>query len=414
MTDLSPELQHLKQAIESGKCTYIDSHFSPLTRRLVKKFNANGVDMTDFWIRTPQNWSCLACGRNKEEIVRLNAKGQLICRLVEHHDHMKDLLLERFRQISASLEIVVADEKAEDFAKRSASMVSSYDNTIVCDDCNAADAKAKKAVDTHPRFSYSANEINAFVIAKPNVPHEVNISIAQKIWDENKDTFKLRLKIVDRIAEIAATNQHWYQSVHWSYRPDNIIGASSNVINQFGVHYYNYAYNLLRGTNQQVQKDITSWRKKRLVRTRPPTDGEINHAAQVNSAPFWKRVEDDWECPVCHRNKKQIVRINNKNEWSFTAEERWYRDSSEPLGKKKYTLCNDCSNVAHGLAKEALNIVGCTDSNHCIWIELDDIASVIIPRPHMRHEIKNNEADLVVSGIAAYIKNKQEKDSEHP
>jgi hypothetical protein len=42
-------------------------------------------------------------------------------------------------------------------------------------------------------------------------------------------------------------------------------------------------------------------------------------------------------------------------------------------------------------------------------VELDEIASVIMPRPHMRHEIKNNEADFVVSGIAAHIKDKQNK-----
>jgi rubredoxin len=406
---MNPELQNLKAAVENGKCQGIDGHFSPLTRRLVAKFNASGVDMTDFWIRTPQHWSCIGCGRKKEEIVRLNNRGQLICRLVEHHDHMKDLLLERFRQISAGQDKVVADEQAEDFAKRSAPMVSSYDNTVLCDDCNAADAKAKKYVGTHPRFSYSANEINQFVMAKPNLPHDINIPIAKRIWEENKDTFDLRLRIVDRIAQIAATNTHWYQSVHWNYRPDHIISASGSIINEFGVDY-SYAYNLLRGENKQPQKDISSWRRKQITISRPPTEGEINHAAQVNSAPFWRRVDADWECQVCHRNKRQTVRLNNKKEWCFSTSEKTYRDSSARSGKQKLTLCHDCEIVAHGLAKEALSITGEVSSSLCSLVEPEDIASVIIPRPHSRHEIRNDEADLVVSKIISFIKDSVESE----
>ena len=80
MTITSPEIQKLKEAIENGKCLLLDSITSPLTRRLTTKFGAEGVDMTDLWVRTPQFWACPGCGRNKEHIVRLNSKKQLMCR----------------------------------------------------------------------------------------------------------------------------------------------------------------------------------------------------------------------------------------------------------------------------------------------------------------------------------------------
>jgi hypothetical protein len=132
-----------------------------------------------------------------------------MCRLVEHHDHMKDLLLRKFQSISASLQRVLADEAAEDFAKRSAPMVSAYDNTVICNDCNNADTAAKKLVKAHSSFSFSPQEILAFVIAAPNAEHRIDQAVATRIWEENRSTFELRVKIVERIAEIAAKNEHW-------------------------------------------------------------------------------------------------------------------------------------------------------------------------------------------------------------
>lgn len=92
-------------------------------------------------------------------------------------------------------------------------MISAYDNAIICDDCNTADPKAKGAVGTHRDFSYSPQEIKRFVRPRPNVPHEIDVEEAARIWQANEETFALRLKIVERIAGIAATNTHWYQEL---------------------------------------------------------------------------------------------------------------------------------------------------------------------------------------------------------
>lgn len=403
MTVLTPESQKLKDAIESGKCKMLDSIFSPLTRRLIKKFASDGVDMTDLWIRTPQFWTCPGCGREKEQIVRLNAKNQLMCRLVEHHDHMKDLLLERFRNISASLKIVVADEKAERFAKRSVSMVSSYDNTVICEDCNAADGKAKKIVPTHIKYSYSSNEIRQFIYPRANQPHEINIEVANRIWGENKKTFALRLRIIERIAQIAATNEHWYQEVDRRLHSDTIISVSEGTLREYGI--YLLPYYELRGETQNIDRDYSAWRKKKPGKTILPTEGEVNHAAKVTSAVHWRLVGDDWQCPVCKRKKHEIVRKNNKSEWSFSLSTKWYKDTSEVLGKKRHTICNDCGWVAERLAEEANMKAGSNISHYSSWIELDDIATVIIPNSNVRHEIKNKDADLVVSSLISIMQN---------
>ncbi|WP_288823974.1 hypothetical protein [uncultured Paraburkholderia sp.] len=125
-----------------------DGVMSPLTRELAGRFGTESVDMTFGWACTPMDWVCPACRRGKPEIVRLNTNGHLMCRLVEHHDHMKDLVKDEFERQCKLQKTIVADEFAKRFATRASPMISAYDNAIICDDCNAADPKAKGAVGT--------------------------------------------------------------------------------------------------------------------------------------------------------------------------------------------------------------------------------------------------------------------------
>ncbi|WP_246089440.1 hypothetical protein [Paraburkholderia guartelaensis] len=210
--------------IENGKGTYeesrerffagvargsiaLDGVMSPLTKTLMERFGTKSVDMTFGWACTPMDWSCPACGRTKPEIVRVNSKGHLMCRLVEHHDHMKDLVKAEFERQCKQQERVIADEFAKRFASRAAPMVSAYDNAMICDDCNSADPTAKSAVGTHKDFSYSPQEIRRFVRPRPNMPHAIDTEAAAGIWREHEHTFALRLKIIERIANIAAHEQ---------------------------------------------------------------------------------------------------------------------------------------------------------------------------------------------------------------
>ncbi|MGF6997136.1 hypothetical protein P3T25_005512 [Paraburkholderia sp. GAS32] len=85
------------------------------------------------------DWACPACGRSEPQIAQLNANGSLMCRLVEHHDHMKDPVKTEFERECKSRKVLLADGIGERFAERASQMVSAYANAIICDDCNAAD-----------------------------------------------------------------------------------------------------------------------------------------------------------------------------------------------------------------------------------------------------------------------------------
>lgn len=359
--------------------------------------------MTIWWAMTPQDWHCPACGRHKRELARLNAKGELMCRLVDHHDHMRDLLVERFEEISMSMSNVVADQLAERFAQRSASVVACYDNTVICDDCNAVDAKAKKIVGAHKRFSFSPSEIRQFVVARSNQPHGVNERIAHSIWEAAKEIFSLRLKIVDRIAESAATNKHWYQETSPSDRPETIRRSAYSFVSNYGALG---AIEKLCGTKTPSPPvEIDKWRKKSHPQARRvPTKSEIDHVAKVSYVAPWSAVPDNWRCPTCKRNKVEVIRASNQSKWSFSLATAWYRDASARKGMAEFTLCGDCGWTAQKLGKEA-SVTAATDKGrYSCLVELEEIRRVVIAGPHARHSYNNVEADKVVRTIAGRIR----------
>lgn len=401
LIDASPADQEFIRSVEIGT-SYLDGVMSPTTKTLVDKFNCTGVDMDRLWAFTPPAWICPACQRPKSQIARRNKNGDLMCRLVEHHDHMKDHLLREFEKISAGLERVLANEAAEKFAKRSAPMVSAYDNTVICNDCNNVDAVAKGLIGAHPSFSFSPSEILAFVIASPNAEHSVNQEIAARIWNENRETFNLRMKIVTRIAHIAATNEHWYQSTPYQLHPDYIEDTAKSMASSKDA---GRALRALCGPpRRQAKKAPKEWRAKgNNYRVRTPTAGQIEHVAKVTSYKRWQMVSDSWQCPSCNRSKEQIVRPTNQSTWALPITSKSYRDTSAKYGYSTLFVCDDCGSAAVNLVKEAEAIAGTEVHAYSRQIEVEELAKVILPRPHAAHRIDDREADSLVDTIATRL-----------
>lgn len=390
--------------IASGRFLSIDGVISPLTKQLLKKHDAVEVDMTEYWIMTTQSWCCPVCKRNKSEIVRKDKNNRLICRLVEHHDHMRDILGKRFSDISATLKGgVVADDVAKRFAMRSSAMVSAYNNIVICQDCNNADSNAKKIAGAPADFSFSPAEISQFILPKNNAVHEIDRGKAREIWIASKETFELRMKIVERIAHIAATNIHWFQEIRFKDQPEGIrFQCESDLHYFYGLH--GLPYHLLRGKSHVV-KDYASWRSKRVIIPGPvPTMGECDHVARVSSAYVWDRVPDGWRCPVCNRSKRETIRKNKGGEWRFTISRKNYRDISAPRKRAEHTICSDCGLVAEDLGREAVKTAGLSSGSLSAWVELSDISAVIKARPHSRHEILPDKVDEVMGKIVEVIK----------
>jgi len=135
-----------------------------------------------FAVRT--TWLCPCCHRDKEEIARLDKNGDLLCAIVEHHDHYGDLaqnLIEKATRAKGELhhEGWTAMQSIHKSFQR-------FPPTLICGDCNVLEPAAKKHVDSPSNFTFSPIEIMQFVDATPNQPHKLKHDRCEIIYKAAK------------------------------------------------------------------------------------------------------------------------------------------------------------------------------------------------------------------------------------
>lgn len=185
MTDLLTALQQLDN--------------SRLLRELETKLGAKGWGTLDNFHEVPRHWFCPFCRRDKASIARLDAKGRLLCRLVFHHDHVRDYISLR------------AKAKAVDDATRSAAMdrFTRFQDTLLCEDCNNAEAEAKRRIGAPNFFSFAPDEIARFVVAKPGQPHTIDEAEARAIFEALADSRAQRLDRLTRFLDEVTVDPEW-------------------------------------------------------------------------------------------------------------------------------------------------------------------------------------------------------------
>lgn len=149
--------------------------------------NFDGGHGNRLWLETPDSWICPVCIRTKFETLRWTKRSpqrreafhSWFSVLHRHHDH------------SAPLD-------RDDLAR--------FPATLICDQCNWADAFAKGRLGLPENFSFSPDEIFRFVISRPHGSHEILLPVAQRLFDEliadNPDILKVEAK--QPLADLAA------------------------------------------------------------------------------------------------------------------------------------------------------------------------------------------------------------------
>ena len=324
-----------------------------------------------------------------------------MCHLVEHHDHVKDLLEKRFQEISSAQNEVVADGAAKRFANRASAMVSAYENTVICSDCNTADPDAKRAIGADKNFSFSAAELRRIVRPRPNDSHVLDLAAAREIWESHRKSFDLRMKIVQRIAEIAATNTHWFQESDPRSRPEQIKEIATTAARAHVSLTYNAILELCGTRRTNKTASANSWRTRRYAPAKvPPSDREIEHAAKVDCHTAWQLVPDSWTCEGCRRSKRETVRPSKQSPWFFKAENRHLCNPSDAENPRPHWLCEDCCWTARELGREAARIHGLNISSYSRYVTLHELASIVQARPHAMHVIRNALAEQVLEAVA--------------
>jgi hypothetical protein len=131
--------------------------------------NYNGGATHNLWHSLPQDWHCPGCGRSRFELLTWTKsrtgwgvpKGQFqwLVALHKHHDHGADGLF-----------------------NKGPLQPPRFPATIICSNCNSADANAKKQLNLPSWFSFSPEELRQFLTAHPHNGVVIDLEKAANIF----------------------------------------------------------------------------------------------------------------------------------------------------------------------------------------------------------------------------------------
>lgn len=383
------KIDEFKKSLADRDLIGLDSEFTKTTRSLVEKYCASGAHLNRWWVMTPVNWRCPVCDREKRQIVRLNNRNYLICHLHSHHDHMDELTKTLFEKYSEEKETVVADELSSRFASRAASTLAAFDETIICFDCNSADAEAKSITEAHPNFSFSPQEISTFIEVSSNQPHRINPVEARKTWNAAQETFNIRMHFAKQLASVAANKKDWFQPTEST--TDKVVRSAKLAykINKL-LEIDQYNPETLLYTPSPFSSASSSWRKKTSKATPiPPSASEIEHLIATRG-DYWCQYDDHWTCPCCQRSKLNCIRRSNKKAWTLEIKSTsLFDEASQSPNYNSPKICIDCMNAAIHLGREVVEQTGAEIEYSSSVISIDDLKRVISARPHSKHLFDN-------------------------
>jgi hypothetical protein len=298
---------------------------------------------------------------------------------------MQALVKQKFEEISVKSDIVIADKFAEKFAIKLSFSLSAFDKTVICSDCNAADTKAKLLLNTHKFFSFSPTEIGKFIIVSSNKEHKIDKKIAVNIWYNQQETFLLRLQFVDTIANLAATNKYWYQSSAVTAKETEMMGYRT--LKSYGLHDINRnPIDMLYDSNPYQGKN-SNWRfEKRKKYNLIPSSNDIEHLKNIRNE-YWNKVEDDWVCPICMREKINCVQPSKKNPWVFVIYKKPFFKEDKDCYDKDF-LCQQCCR-AHNLLHKEVDINNELELASVSLITREELKRLVISYKNDVHEIDN-------------------------
>lgn len=354
------------------------------TVSLANELGAKGMSLSIWWALTPPDWQCPVCKRTKPKIARLDRHGRLMGQLVEHHDHLVDLLSDLFFQEYCKRRDSDADEVARKFVSRACNAFVRFEPVIICGDCNTADADAKKSVGAAKQFSFTPNELRAFSEPVPNSPVRIDRDKLSAVYAEARRRFDECIRLAREFAVVAAENSHWYQRSDRAVTPHRIRDCAQLDAVMFGFRNAGFEDALL----PQSKPGKHGWKTRPPRRSRrAPTDEETRYVANVQDSNAWRMADDSWSCPVCRRNKVETMRPSGRLPWMFRNKTR--RFSGEEFAK--VTICGDCDQTFSNLNREAREL-GYLDAGDGLRLSIADLRSVISAQPHGMHRI---QADVV-------------------
>lgn len=388
-------LSLLVDCINNGEITSFDGVNSPISQRIKANHRTDTFEMNSHWIGSYQDWSCPCCCRNKFQITRLGRKGQILAKLVIHHDHMGDALQAAFHaafvQAGTSTEQATGQRLVENMAKAFAA----YEEVLICEDCNNADAEAKKGVDAPQYFSFSIGQIRRFIQIEDHHPHLVNFQAAGEAWSAARSAYDLRMTMIKAVARAATTDAHWYEPYERGTRPVPVYGIANRIGDTMVKDWVSFDALCSKLGHEPVRSDrnLSRWRSN-VQKAGPPLPP--NYLAMLRSeeafAKSWDAMPDKWACPICQRAKHDVVYVGDKGKVVFFLSSNPGRGAWSAAPK----TCRQCFSILMSLKLEIAQLMATQLPDSYGFVSPDELARIVIPRPHSAHAVdRAQSADLV-------------------
>lgn len=163
-------------------------------------FRSSAVQVTNSrWAAKDIFWGCPACRRSKVDIYRKTRRGELYGKVVRHHCHTAELVDEVLRHFRLDY-----THRAKVFT-----IIHRFDDVEVCEDCNIADARAKKIVGAPHWFSFSAIEIQRFIIVERNKNHRINPPAARLVYAKAMERHDEIFGALETLANAVRKNDYY-------------------------------------------------------------------------------------------------------------------------------------------------------------------------------------------------------------
>jgi len=384
----------LVASIAAGEITYLDGFESPLSRRIRAFHGSDVMELNSNWIGTPQGWHCPCCGRDKFRLSRLGRQGQVLAKLVIHHDHMGEVLKTAFRTALETFGTQTPQESGFALAERIGKAFAAFEEVLVCEDCNNADTAAKKRVGAPLSFSFTPGQIRGFARARDHAPHDIDATAAARIWQAAKPTYDLRIRLIQEVARAAATDAHWYEPhaadvdpvpvFHWRMLPAIVRDLFGNEA----------LVKALGPPPLKISANLSRWRLAQTPPSRPlPSNFLAMLVSEPNNAKQWNALGDHWQCPVCRRSKVDTVHIkDNRVKFGSHYLRAWGSAA---------TVCTHCKHVVFAIKREVVDAVGgrAGDLDTGAVVTAQEVSSIITPRPHSAHLIDAARAAALVQAV---------------
>ena len=390
-----------------------DGRWSQQTKEAVNRFEADGLDLNENWALSPPFWSCPACRRSKEEIFRLSKRGIILAKLELHHDHIRDTIWPRARELFGDNWIASAPEGSASVLDHTKNITSRFDRCLLCSECNAADGSVKRKFrqEIDSRFSFTSREIGEFVTGGVGGDRGVDYEKAWNIWLNQKDGFAARIALIDDLLKRLAARQidNEWRATGGVERALSAFNASSVLLRAFysdtkdteRSHLLgNFRTEFLARSTQRDSAKISLSDKSAKAIVLPTDEEYIAYVDPVRPKE-WLALSENWHCPVCDRVKRQILRKSKKGKWTggsrSHAEYIEERDSEVIFrrcqlfpnflnivfvrGFESIEICSDCSSIT-------TNVSQWDESLRDPYMSIQDRRDCLPePHPHTQHEI---------------------------